>query len=113
LGLNASDFDTFYFSAPGDELELKITGMEESFRDKSQRVGFGLAILVGLLAGYWLIVKINKRRWLVMTAGVILALVGLANVSSGFMPIYATILLVAGLMWAYSGYSRKDIVVEP
>ena len=113
LGLDGSNYDTFYFSAPGDDLQLEMSGMEESFRDKSQLTGGGLAILLALFVGYWLIVKINKLRRLVMIAGSILALGGLANVAYGFLPIYAAMLLVAGLMWAYSGYARKEIVVEP
>ena len=113
LGLDGSNYDTFYFSAPGDDLHLEMRGMEESFRDKSQLTGGGLAILLALLVGYWLIVKINKLRWLVMIAGSLLALVGLANVAYRFLPIYAAMLLIAGLMWAYSGYARKEIVAKP
>jgi len=112
LDLNSSDYDTFYFSAPGDELELTIRGMEQSFRDKLQLVGFSLAILFGLLISYWIATKVNQRRWLVMVAGIIMALAGLANVAYGFLPIYAAILLVGGLMWAYSGYARKPLATE-
>ena len=86
--------------------------MEESFRDKLQLVGIGFAILFGMLASYWLVIKVNQRRWLVMVAGIIMALAGLANVAYGFLPIYAVILLVGGLMWAYSGYARKTLAVE-
>ena len=112
LDLNSSDYDTFYFSAPGDELELTIRGMEQSFRDKLQLVGFSLAILFGLLISYWIATKVNQRRWLVMVAGIIMALAGLANVAYGFLPIYAAILLVGGLMWSYSGYARKPLATE-
>ena len=47
-----------------------------------------------------------------MPAGLILALIGVANMVYGFLPVYAAFLFAVGMMWTYSGYARRPIIAK-
>ncbi len=97
---------SFYFKSPRGKVNVTARPLETRFISRWKSAVMGIAI--GFLAwlGCWIAIRISRQSTLRLLAKVGLFIGGLISITSGTLPIYGLIALVAALVLFTEGISR-------
>ncbi len=97
---------SFYFKSPRGKVNVTARPLETRFISRWKSAAIGIAI--GLLAwlGCWIVMRISRQSTLRLLAKVGLFIGGLISITSGTLPIYGLLALVAASVLFTEGISR-------
>ena len=103
-GLVSLDFQlpqrgqAYYFMTPRGEVEIAMRPFNHRLLGQLQSLAAMVALIVSVLVGWWIVSKLTRTHRSRLGVSVLLMLVGVGLLVGGAVPIFAMVMILAGIL---------------